>query len=345
MNDLRSFLQPSHALQVSAGHSHTTIVKQSGELYQCGFGYHPTTAPLPQAQRQFHQYHIPSAIVSVISGSLCTACITVDGQVYTWGTGDYGRLGSGHEGDQITPCLILLPEPIVHIACGGYHMVAVSSSGKLYSWGANDEGQISDDKLSYYTSPIHILPEVVAVDTWCGTDNTAILTVEGDLLILGQKSMFGVDPSVGKIASMSYSEDSLAVITQEGELYMTGCNISGKLGTSDGQDSFSLTLIKTVTPVVSVVCQTYTTWIKGVNEKYYYSGWFGLVERGNMRRDTFTEVPYDNSVADIASLTCGEYHTLISTKDGKLYGIGSNAYGQLGSLAVSVASFTEIVVP
>ncbi|MFA6973052.1 MAG: hypothetical protein WC208_16850 [Gallionella sp.] len=345
MNDLRSFLQPSHALRVSAGHSHTIIVKQSGELYQCDFIYHPSTAPLPQAQGQFLQYEIPSAIVSISSGSLCTACITVDGQVYTWGTGDYGRLGSGHEGDQITPGLVLLPEPIVHIACGGYHMIAISSSGKLYSWGANDEGQIRDDKLSYYTSPIHILPEVVVVDAWCGVDNTAILTVEGDLLVLGQKSAFKVDSSIGRIASMSYSEDSLAVITKEGALYMTGCNETGKLGTGDTQDSLGLTLIKTVTPVTSVMCQTYTTWIKGVNGKCYYSGWFGLVERGDIRRDTFTEVPYDNSVAEIASLTSGEYHTLISTKDGKLYGIGSNAYGQLGSLPVSVASFTEIEVP
>jgi len=224
-------------------------------------------------------------------------------------------------------------------------MIAISSSGKLYSWGANDEGQINDDKLSYYASPIHILPEVMAVDTWCGVDNTAILTVEGDLLVLGQKSVLGVDSSVGRIASMSYSEDSLAVITQEGDLYMTGCNISGKLGTGDEQDSLGLTLIKTITPVASVMCQTYTTWIKGVNGKCYYSGWFGLVERGDMRQDTFTEVPYDTPISDIASLTCGEYHTLISTKDGKLYGIGSNAYGQLGSLAVSVASFTEIEVP
>lgn len=107
--------------------------------------------------------------------------ITELGQVYTWGSCEYGQLGMASEllsissrstspyknrsttsmlGYQIfclfmnnslsldymsTPFLVkeaLLHERIVTGSCGSYHSVVVTIDGKLFSWGLGDKGQL-----------------------------------------------------------------------------------------------------------------------------------------------------------------------------------------------------------
>lgn len=72
-------------------------------------------------------------IVQISCGSTYSAARTVNGELYSWGRGNYGRLGHGSTDDQCLPGLIktLKGHRIVDVACGSgdAQTVAVSDTG------------------------------------------------------------------------------------------------------------------------------------------------------------------------------------------------------------------------
>ncbi|GMF24807.1 unnamed protein product [Phytophthora lilii] len=87
------------------------------------------------------------SILDLAAGQNHSACALSNGDVYTWGCGDDGRLGDGKLGEGVaTPTLItLLREVSVRaraVRCGARHMAVISDSDLVYIWGANDFGQL-----------------------------------------------------------------------------------------------------------------------------------------------------------------------------------------------------------
>ncbi|KAF1781700.1 Regulator of chromosome condensation 1/beta-lactamase-inhibitor protein II [Phytophthora cactorum] len=87
------------------------------------------------------------SILDLAAGQNHSACALSNGDVYTWGCGDDGRLGDGKLGEGVaTPTLIkLLREVSVRarsVRCGARHMAVISDCDLLYIWGANDFGQL-----------------------------------------------------------------------------------------------------------------------------------------------------------------------------------------------------------
>ena len=76
-------------------------------------------------------------VKQIACGSGHTVVLTGEGEVYTWGRGDDGRLGHGDNGWKYVPRLThsLTGQVVTHVTCGSYHTAAVSSNGDLYTWG------------------------------------------------------------------------------------------------------------------------------------------------------------------------------------------------------------------
>jgi E3 ubiquitin-protein ligase HERC2 len=72
-------------------------------------------------------------VVSISCGSTYSAAITAAGELYTWGRGNYGRLGHANSDDQTTPMAVaaLKGIRIVDVACGSgdAQTVAVAHTG------------------------------------------------------------------------------------------------------------------------------------------------------------------------------------------------------------------------
>lgn len=74
------------------------------------------------------------AITSVICGADHTTAYSEDElQVYSWGWGDFGRLGHGNSSDVFTPQPVkaLQGLKIKQIACGDSHCLAVTMAGEV----------------------------------------------------------------------------------------------------------------------------------------------------------------------------------------------------------------------
>ncbi len=65
-------------------------------------------------------------------------------QIWSWGWGDFGRLGHGDCGDVFVPRPIaaLAGIPIASAACGDTHTLVLSEAGEVYAFGRNQNGQL-----------------------------------------------------------------------------------------------------------------------------------------------------------------------------------------------------------
>jgi RCC1 and BTB domain-containing protein len=72
----------------------------------------------------------------IACGSGHTVVLTTDGEVYTWGRGDDGRLGHGDNGWKYVPRITqsLAGQVVCQVTCGSYHTAAVTGNGELYTW-------------------------------------------------------------------------------------------------------------------------------------------------------------------------------------------------------------------
>lgn len=64
-------------------------------------------------------------------------------QVWTWGKGDYYRLGLDSDAHMRWPTLVeaLRSERVVQVAVGALHCLAVTEQSQVFAWGDNDHGQ------------------------------------------------------------------------------------------------------------------------------------------------------------------------------------------------------------
>ena len=78
------------------------------------------------------------------SGDAQTLCLTDDDTVWSWGDGDYGKLGRGGSDGCKTPKLIekLQDLDVVKVRCGSQFSVALTKDGQVYSWGKGDNQRL-----------------------------------------------------------------------------------------------------------------------------------------------------------------------------------------------------------
>ena len=73
-------------------------------------------------------------VIHIACGSTYSAALTAGGELYTWGRGNYGRLGHGGSEDQCTPILVsaLKGHKVIDVACGSgdAQTLAVTDTGR-----------------------------------------------------------------------------------------------------------------------------------------------------------------------------------------------------------------------
>lgn len=70
------------------------------------------------------------------SGDAQTVCITDDDNVWSWGDGDYGKLGRGGSDGCKVPQKVdaLANNGVIKVECGSQFSIALTKSGHVYTW-------------------------------------------------------------------------------------------------------------------------------------------------------------------------------------------------------------------
>uniref|UniRef100_T1GKR3 RCC1-like domain-containing protein n=1 Tax=Megaselia scalaris TaxID=36166 RepID=T1GKR3_MEGSC len=119
-------------------------------------------------------------VTKVECGSQFSVALTKSGAVYTFGKGDYHRLGHGNTDHVRRPKKIaaLQGKKIISISTGSLHCVACSDTGEVFTWGDNDEGQLGDGTVSAIQRPrlVTALQGKHIVKVTCGSAHTLALS-------------------------------------------------------------------------------------------------------------------------------------------------------------------------
>lgn len=142
---------------------------------------------------QVLQYGSAESIRQLSAGNDHILILTINGMVYSMGTGSRGELGHGKLESEQQPKLIesLTPLVVVQVACGGWHSVALTDNGDVYLWGWNKYGQLGNcceiGEILDVPIPLDIAENVIGVTAH--GNGTWLRKADQSVLILGSISV------------------------------------------------------------------------------------------------------------------------------------------------------------
>lgn len=128
-------------VDVACGGHHSAAISSAGLLYTWGkgrygrLGHGDSDDQLkPTVVMALQGYKVVD--VACGSGDAQTLCITDDDNVWSFGDGDYGKLGRGGSDGCKVPMKIesLAGLGVIKVECGSQFSVALTRSGAVYTW-------------------------------------------------------------------------------------------------------------------------------------------------------------------------------------------------------------------
>ena len=158
------------------------------------------------------------------AGENFTVCCSRQGGVFSWGEGGSGQLGTGRKTKAMVPGEVLAACPktggkFVEVSAGWGHALALTEKGDVWAWGLNTYGQLGlgDCKTRHE-------PERVTCDA------------EGGLL--------DSDGHPVRFAKVKACGNYSLLMTQDGDVYVMGCNSSSQLGLGDAEHRVRPTFVE-----------------------------------------------------------------------------------------------------
>ncbi|XP_040568701.2 LOW QUALITY PROTEIN: E3 ubiquitin-protein ligase HERC2-like [Lepeophtheirus salmonis] len=247
--------------------------------------------------------HINIKTVSVNSGGKHCLALSADGEVYSWGEGQDGKLGHGSRTSCDRPRVIeaLRGKDVIAISCGGAHSSAITANGELYTWGRGRYGRLGHGDVEDQLKPklIEYLIDHRVIDVACGSGDAQTLCITDDDNVWS----FG-DGDYGKL----------------GRGGSDGCKAPEKIDSLAG-----LGAVKVECGSQFSVCLTRSgsvfTWGKGDYHR------LGHGTEDHVRRPKKVASLQSKKVISIAT---GSLHCVACTDQGEVYTWGDNDEGQLG---------------
>ena len=188
-------LEGHHVCHIACGERHSIALTSEGCVFTFGSNTlgqtgHGVTEGNQSTPKKVNGCLESKKVVFVASNGNHSACITEDGDTYTWGEGQYGRLGHGDERNVSSPKLVagLEGKKAKEVACGGRHTMVCTEDGKVYSFGDGRQGQLGHCNFEKKLTPTLIktpLEGMCIVEVACGWTHSMALASDGCLYSWG----------------------------------------------------------------------------------------------------------------------------------------------------------------
>lgn len=222
-------LAKEEIVSVACGQYHSLALSKDGRVFTWGWGVHGQLGhgkPEDSHYPQVVQAVLDKPMLIICGGQGHSAILSHKGEVYTFGSGLFGQLGTGVLTKQSLPQKVELAESIKLISSNYFHTIAVSTTNKVYIWGCNPQAlrlqaqcsrrarlQTSASESSNQShlnrqhnnssqtphsslNQNHILPSVVntsqitcnIIQVSCGSHHSALLTSDGEVFVWGRNT-------------------------------------------------------------------------------------------------------------------------------------------------------------
>nr|AAI34575.1 RPGR protein [Bos taurus] len=187
-------LKPEKVKFVACGRNHTLILTGGGQVYATG-GNNEGQLGLGDTDER-SAFHLISFFTSqhkikqLSAGSNTSAALTAEGELYTFGEPESGKLGLppkllvNHKVPQLVPGI---SEKVIQVACGGGHTVVLTEKA-VYTFGLGQFGQLGLGTFTFETSEPKVIESVKdkkISHVCCGENHTALITESGLLYTFG----------------------------------------------------------------------------------------------------------------------------------------------------------------
>ncbi|KAK4294466.1 hypothetical protein Pmani_032901 [Petrolisthes manimaculis] len=261
--------------------------------------------------------HIVVRKVAVNSGGKHCLALTADGDVYSWGEGDDGKLGHGNKSPYDRPRLIetLQGKGVTEIACGGAHSAAITSSGELYTWGKGRYGRLGhgDSEDQFCPKLVEALVGYRVVDVACGSGDAQTLCITDDDNV------------------WSWGDGDYGKLGRGGS---DGCKVPMRI---DGLASQGIIKVECGSQFSVALGRSGTvyTWGKGDYHR------LGHGTDDHVRRPRKVTALQGKRVISIAT---GSLHCVCCSSEGEVYTWGDNDEGQLGDSTTNAIQRPRLVM-
>lgn len=291
---------------ISCGSSHSLAILSCGLLVAWGRGEDGQLG-LGDPEDRLSPTSVSELAGKSISGIACGAEYSVaisasQQRVYSWGWGDFGRLGHGDCRDAFLPKSISALEGmrITACSCGDTHSVCLAEDGSLWAFGRNANGQLGLEGMEDRSTPCRVeaMKDHHVVSISCGAEHT--------------------------VAS-----------TQAGEVYAWGWGRYGNMG--DGEQLDRSVPTKAILPEGHHVTSVASGWRHSMaldtRGRVLSWGWgaYGQLGHNSRNDESWPRVVEALSEHFISRVVGGWRHTLAIDTEGHLFSWGWNKFGQLGT--------------
>eukprot|EP00462_Mataza_sp_D1_P023223 CAMPEP_0175131412 /NCGR_PEP_ID=MMETSP0087-20121206/6527_1 /TAXON_ID=136419 /ORGANISM="Unknown Unknown, Strain D1" /LENGTH=368 /DNA_ID=CAMNT_0016413697 /DNA_START=140 /DNA_END=1246 /DNA_ORIENTATION=- len=244
---------------IECGKQHSIAVNANGEVFTWGHGGSFLNAgalghkDAGNCEVPTRVAGLPDNVVSVAAGAWFCLALTENGEVWSWGRGENGVLGTGSSADQLIPKRVEAfgDKVVEHISCGPSFSAAITDYGDLYLWGKNDRGQLAQsDNMLVDMYNMEAIPSLVAYfddegiairDVYCGNKHTVACSDDHELYQWGMGQWLtpnlvkGDDGMMNdvKIEIVAAGQNFSAAVDDVGRLWTWGNGKSGCLGHGD----------------------------------------------------------------------------------------------------------------
>ncbi|KAM9294341.1 serine/threonine-protein kinase Nek9 [Gastrophryne carolinensis] len=235
--DRASYRQPKHVeklqgksvKQVSCGGDFTVCITDEGQVHSFGSDYYGCLG-VGQAygsevlEPVLVDYFLNEPVEQVSCGDSHVMALTRNKMVYSWGCGEYGRLGLDSEDDVCSPQKVEVQRGlcIVNVSCGSDGSFLLTQSGKVLACGSNEHNKLG---LNQCTAGI-----INHEQAYHEVPYTTSLTLAKQLAFY-------------KVRSISAGKTHTAAIDERGRLLTFGSNKCGQLGVGDYRKHLGINLL------------------------------------------------------------------------------------------------------
>lgn len=174
---------------VACGEDHSGFISDSGHVYMMGSNSNGKLGigdrTIPYSTSPYLVEALESVVtVKIACGAGHTAVLTVNNEMFTWGLGQFGALGTGNTDSSWSPIEVL--ENVQDISCGSRHTAAIVDSF-VFTCGSGEAGQLGTGKRQSSLNFSQI-SQVKAIQVSCGEFHTGIIATDGSVYTMGGNS-------------------------------------------------------------------------------------------------------------------------------------------------------------
>ena len=286
------------------------MLQSKSKLYEPSEFYGLLISGYIRQQDQYMPTSLHSIILKyyfyiIIATGMDSTMLLIPSTLFGMGDNTYNQLGlaNGKNHEEFKPVPKTWLGNIIDMSAGPHHTLILTDEGKIYGAGSNQQGQLGLGPKKHVSSFTCIQP------TW-----------------------------KGKVIAISTSNEHSIILTDQGEIYVTGSNFRGYLGLGNYHEQSCFTHVSKIflPPSEKVIAIR-----AGVNKSVILTNKGGVYGAGpnlgelglsmyNRNTLSFYNVPINNFKGQVIDISIQYFHSIILTNQGVVYTIGPNPNGQLG---------------